>query len=174
MNRFKQYISMIINKLTNKSSAQSPIKESKTEVAEVPKKKDTESIRLMSVSQAAGKRNVSRQAIFYAIKMNRLKARKENGCWLISDQDLQIFVDSKFSRSISKKDGELIFDKNKGHYSVSEVAKMLKKPRHQVYYFVRLGSLKSHRLGGNIIIKDEDIKTFIKDKHKIRRRKIAM
>ena len=63
--------------------------------------------RFLTVSQAAKKNNLTRQAIFFAIKTNRLNAKKENGIWLITEKDLNEYFNQKYSRSKSKRETNL-------------------------------------------------------------------
>jgi hypothetical protein len=112
---------------------------------------------LLTISQAARKNGVTRQAIFFAIRMNRLNAHRENDTWLITEKDLKEYVDNKYDRSRSRKKGKLIFDKSKGFYSISEAAKFLGKNNNHIYYLVRMGRLKTHRQGNAIVIQDLDL-----------------
>ena len=118
---------------------------------------EEETVPLLTVSQAAKKNGVTRQAIFFAIKMKRLNAKKDNGTWLIAEKDLEEYIKTRYSRSKSRKQGELIFDKSKGFFSISEAAKFLNKNTNQIYYLVRMGILKSHRQGAAIVIQDNEI-----------------
>lgn len=137
------------------------INECKETPQEVPIAKMTESKEitepLLTVSQAAKKNGVTRQAIFFAIKMKRLNAKKENDTWLIADTDLKQYSESKYCRSKSRKEGELVFDKSKGFYSIAEAAKLLGKNTNHIYYLVRMGTLKSHRQGSAIVIQDIEL-----------------
>lgn len=112
---------------------------------------------LMTVSQAAKKNKVTRQAVFFAIKMKKLRARKENNSWLIEEKDLQEYLKYKYCRSKSHIDGELIFDKKKGFYSIADAAKFLGKTMNHVYYLVRVGKIQTHRHGGTIIILNKEL-----------------
>ena len=116
--------------------------------------------RFLTVSQAAKKNNLTRQAIFFAIKTNRLNAKKENGIWLITEKDLNEYFNQKYSRSKSKREDELIFDKSKGFYSISEAADFLGKKTNHIYYLVRMGKLKSHRRGAAIVIIETDLQSY--------------
>jgi excisionase family DNA binding protein len=116
--------------------------------------------RLLTVSQAAKKNEVTRQAIFFAIKMKRLNAKKENGTWLIAESDLKDYLENKYCRSKSRNEGELIFDKSKGFYSIAEAADYLGKNTNHIYYLVRMGKLKSHRQGSAIVIKDIELHNY--------------
>jgi len=113
---------------------------------------------MLTVSQAANKKGVTRQAIFFAIRMKRLNATKDKSAqWRIYEKDLEEYCQKKYCRSKTIKHGELVFDKKKGFYSILEVSKILGKPTQHVYYLVRLGRLKSHRQGGSIVIQDKDL-----------------
>lgn len=112
---------------------------------------------LLTISQAAKKNGVTRQAIFFAIKMKRLNAKKENDSWLIAEKDLDEYTKTRYTRSKSRKHGELIFDKSKGFFSIAEASKFLNKNTNHIYYLVRMGTLKSHRQGSAIVIQDLEI-----------------
>lgn len=116
-----------------------------------------EKTKYLTVSEAAQKHNITKQAIFFAIKMKRLSASKENNIWLISQDALKEYFDTKYCRSNSKKEGKLIFDKAKGFYSITEAADFLGKNTNNIYYLVRTGKLKSHRHGTAIIIQDVEL-----------------
>lgn len=116
--------------------------------------------RLLTVSQAAKNHEVTRQAIFFAIKMKRLNATKENDTWLIAESDLKEYFDNKYCRSKSRKEGTLIFDKSKGFYSIVEAANFLGKNTNHIYYLVRVGKLKSHRQGSAIVIQDIELHNY--------------
>src|SRR5689334_23846217 len=84
--------------------------------------------KVVSITEAAKINKVTRQAIYVAIKLNKLKARKETTRWTIHLDDLEAYRDQKYSRTKSVFNGELLFDNNKGYFSVNQVADMLKVP----------------------------------------------
>src|ERR1700735_5445920 len=98
--------------------------------------KETEN-KLVSITEAAKLNKVTRQAIYVAIKLNKLKARKETTRWTIHLDDLEDYRNQKYSRTRSMHNGELIFDKNKGFFSVNQSARMLKVPAQKIYYATR-------------------------------------
>jgi hypothetical protein len=116
---------------------------------------------LLTVSQASKKNGVTRQAIFFAIKMKRLNAKKYNGTFLIAEKDLEEYTKTRYTRAKSRKNNELIFDKSKGFFSIGEAAKFLNKNYNQIYYLVRMGILKSHRQGSAIVIQDTEIYKYV-------------
>lgn len=116
--------------------------------------------KLVSITEAAKLNNVTRQAIYVAIKLNKLKARKETTRWTIHLDDLEEYRTQKYSRTKSLFNGELLFDNGKGYYSVNQAARMLSVPAQKIYYATRIGALKAHRKGAAWVIHVEDLKHY--------------
>ncbi len=119
-----------------------------------------ESTKLVSITEAARINNVTRQAIYVAIKQKKLKARKETTRWTIHLDDLEAYRKQKYSRTKSMYNGELLFDPNKGYYSVNQVAEILGVPAQKVYYATRVGHLNAHRKGAAWVINTSDIEQY--------------
>jgi len=113
--------------------------------------------KVVSITEAAKLNNVTRQAIYVAIKLNKLKAKKETTRWTIHLDDLEDYKKQKYSRTKSVFDGELLFDNNKGYFSVNQAAKMLSVPAQKVYYATRIGLLKAQRKGAAWVIHEDDL-----------------
>lgn len=126
--------------------------------------KETAEGKLVSITEAAKLNKVTRQAIYVAIKLNKLRARKETTRWTIHLDDLEAYRKQKYSRSKSTFDGELLFDNHKGLYSVNQAAKYLSVPAQKIYYATRVGMLKAERKGAAWVIHINDIKDY-SDKH---------
>jgi len=122
----------------------------------------SEKRKLVSITEAAKLNHVTRQAIYVAIKLNKLKAVKETTRWTINVEDLEEYRRQKYSRSKSVFNGELLFDNHKGYFSVSQVAGMLSVPAQQIYYATRIGLLKAHRKGAAWVIHADDMKDYQK------------
>ena len=116
--------------------------------------------KLVSITEAAKLNKVTRQAIYVAIKLNKLKARKETTRWTIHLDDLEAYRNQKYSRAKSMYNGELLFDNNQGYYSVNQVADMLKVPNQKIYYATRVGHLKALRKGAAWVIQNEDVRLY--------------
>lgn len=116
--------------------------------------------KLVSITEAAKLNKVTRQAIYVAIKLNKLKASKETTRWTIHLDDLEAYRKQKYSRSKSTFNGELLFDNNRGYYSVNQVAKMLSVPAQKIYYATRVGMLKAHRKGAAWVVYVDDMKQY--------------
>ncbi|MBA3816822.1 MAG: helix-turn-helix domain-containing protein [Parachlamydiaceae bacterium] len=120
--------------------------------------------KLVSITEAAILNKVTRQAIYVAIKLNKLKARKETTRWTIHLDDLEAYRKQKYSRSKSMFNGELLFDNNKGYHSVNQVARLLGVPAQKIYYATRIGQLKALRKGAAWVIHDQDVKDYAEKK----------
>lgn len=120
----------------------------------------TDAKKVVSITEAAEINNVTRQAIYVAIKLNKLKARKDSTRWTIDLADLEEYSKHKYSRAKSVHNGELIFDPHKGYVSVNNAAKMLNVPAQKIYYATRIGVLKAHRRGSAWVIQVEDLKEY--------------
>lgn len=116
--------------------------------------------KVVSITEAAKISQVTRQAIYVAIKLNKLKATKETTRWTINLQDLEEYKRQKYSRAKSTFNGELLFDKAKGLYSISQVAEMLQVPAQKIYYAARIGLLKAHRKGAAWVINGHDLQEY--------------
>lgn len=124
------------------------------------KQKEQPEDKLVSITEAAKLNKVTRQAIYVAIKLNKLKARKETTRWTIHLDDLEAYRNQKYSRAKSMYNGELLFDNNQGYYSVNQVADMLKVPNQKIYYATRVGHLKALRKGAAWVIQTEDVRLY--------------
>lgn len=136
-----------------------------------PKKDKT----VVSITEAAKLNNVTRQAIYVAIKLNKLKATKQTTRWTISLDDLENYRRQKYSRMKSMYDGELLFDNNKGYFSINQVAEKLSVPAQKIYYATRIGLLKAQRKGAAWVIHSDDMKEY-QEKYaqkKSRRKKVS-
>lgn len=153
------YLRSLFGGNTNQHDTSAQSKEIETEPQLTPSTELAEP--LLTVSQSAKKNGVTRQAIFFAIKMKRLNAKKYNGTFLIAEKDLEEYTKTRYTRSKSRKNDELIFDKSKGFFSISEAAKFLNKNYNQIHYLVRMGVLKSHRQGSAIVIQDTEIYKYV-------------
>lgn len=139
----------------------------------MPKNEDS---KVVSITEAAEINDVTRQAIYVAIKLKKLKATKEASRWTINLNDLEEYRKNKYSRSKSMHNGELLFDNAKGYYSVNQVAAMLKVPAQKVYYATRIGLMKAHRKGAAWVIHKDDVKNYNEtylDKRKKAKRKVV-
>lgn len=116
--------------------------------------------RIVSITEAARINNVTRQAIYVAIKQKKLRATKDATRWSIHLDDLEEYRKNKYSRTKSMFDGELLFDNRKGYFSVNQAAKLLNVPAQKIYYATRVGLLKASRKGAAWVIHIDDIKGY--------------
>lgn len=116
--------------------------------------------KVVSITEAARINGVTRQAIYVAIKQNKLKAQKDATRWTIKLDDLEEYRSNKYSRAKSTYDGELLFDNEKGYYSINQVAKILGVPAQKIYYATRIGMLKASRKGAAWVVHSDDLKEY--------------
>ena len=116
--------------------------------------------RVVSITEAAKINNVTRQAIYVAIKQKKLKAYKHSTRWTIKVEDLEQYTKEKYSRKKSIFEGELLFDNDKGFYSINQIAKMLGVPAQKIYYATRIGLLKAVRKGAAWVVHLDDVKDY--------------
>lgn len=116
--------------------------------------------KVVSITEAARINNVTRQAIYVAIKQRKLKAHKDSTRWTIDLKDLEEYRRNKYSRTKSIFDGELLFDNAKGYHSVNQVAQLLGVPAQKIYYATRVGLLKAIRKGAAWVIHSNDVKGY--------------
>lgn len=131
-----------------------------------------ESKKVVSITEAARINRVTRQAIYVAIKQNKLRATKKSR-WEIDLKDLEEYRRNKYSRAKSMFQGELLFDNTKGYYSVNQVAKMLNVPAQKIYYALRSGMLASTRKGAAWVIHEDEVENYRKTYIEKSRRKIG-
>jgi excisionase family DNA binding protein len=116
--------------------------------------------KLVSITDAAKLNKVTRQAIYVAIKLNKLKAQKDSARWTIDLDDLDEYRKHKYSRAKSTFNGELIFNSQQGRFSVNQVARQLGIPPQKVYYATRSGKLKAERRGAAWVIAESEIEEY--------------
>lgn len=127
--------------------------------------------KFVSITEAAKLNKVTRQAIYIAIKLKKLRATKESTRWTINMEDLEEYRKQKYSRSKSTFDGELLFDNHKGYFSINQVARMLKVPAQKIYYATRSGYMKAQRKGAAWVIHTEEVEEYKKNYLAKKRRK---
>ena len=116
--------------------------------------------KVLSITEAARINNVTRQAIYVAIKQKKLKATKDSTRWMIHLDDLAEYRRNKYSREKSVYEGKLLFDNEDGYYSVNQVAKMLNVPAQKIYYATRVGLLNAIRKGAAWVMHIDDIRGY--------------
>jgi len=133
---------------------------SKKEYMEIPES-EIPNDKLVSINDAARYNGVTRQAIYVAIKLNKLKANK-GAKWTIHIDDLLEYRKMKYCRTKSVFNGEPLFDNQKGYFSINQVAKQLGVHPQKIYYATRSGFLKASRKGAAWVIHEEDVNEYEK------------
>ncbi len=116
--------------------------------------------KFVTLSEAAKINNVTRQAIYVAIKQKKLRAYKNPTRWIIDTDDLDHYRKLKYSRTKSMHNGELIFDNKKGYFSIQQASKLLNVPYQKIYYATRIGLLNATRKGSAWVVHTDDLKKY--------------
>lgn len=112
----------------------------------------------VSVSEAARIKKVTRQAIYLAIRLKRLKAYRHGDRWKVFLVDLKAYDLKRFSRVYhSTIDGEPVFDEEKGYFSVHKASAMINVPKQKLYYAIRRGALKAIRKKAALVVHVSDL-----------------
>lgn len=109
----------------------------------------------VTVSEAAKIKNVTRQAIYLAIRLKRLKAYRHEDQWKVFLSDLDEYDSHLYSRSMHSS--EPIFDEANGLISVDKAAKLIAVPKQKLYYAIRTNMLKAMRKRAAWVIKMADL-----------------
>lgn len=116
--------------------------------------------RWLTTDEVAAEKGITRQAVILAIKSGRLRAKKKGRSWMIFSGDLYTYWENKYSRTLSRHNGKLIFDKSKNLMSVDEASVFLGICKQKVYYAIRTGRLKGGRTGPNYVIRKKDLERY--------------
>lgn len=115
-----------------------------------------------TLAEAADYAHVTKTAIYKALYQRRIKAHKQGREWRIKKSDLDSYRSLKYHVHKRVYNGEKIFDVDRGHFSVLEVAttiaEMLGRPYNpqKIYYYLRIGSIRAVKKGTVWVITRED------------------
>lgn len=91
---------------------------------------------MLTIAQLARAVRLCRQAIYIAIKLGKIKAEKREGKWRIKVADFVEYHKGRYSRTKTKYNGELVYDNDKGRYSVGQASKYTKIEVQRLYYLI--------------------------------------
>ncbi len=126
---------------------------------------------MLNTTQAAEILCITRQAVFAAIKLKKLKGTKEHSRWSISEEDLDEYKRNKYNRDYSVYNDAPLYDQSKGEFSVKKASEECRLKKNQVYYFIRKGCLRSHKKRAAWIIDADginDLKRMIEERKLIK------
>lgn len=132
---------------------------------------------LVTLVEAAYYARVQRGALYLAVRLKKLKAYKVGKKWMVSLQDVDEYRLNKYNPQKRKVSGQLVYDFDKGFYSVEYTAKIISDvfreyfPPSKVYYLIRLGEILVARKGKYLVISKDEIQRYIEKEHKRREEK---
>ena len=108
----------------------------------------------MSIAECAEKNFISRQSIFRAISMNRMKAKKRDNVWHITQNDFDEYIKNRHSRKFSTYNGKLIYSDEL--LSAPTVAKMFDVDLNRIYFMLKKNAIPHKRVRTAYLIKKDD------------------
>jgi predicted DNA-binding protein YlxM (UPF0122 family) len=124
---------------------------------------DSYSSDYISVSEAAKKFRITRQAIYHAIKIGKIETIKSLDSWKVSLSSIKSYRKKRYNRSTTMIDGKLLYDNSKHLYSAAQLAKILKVHHQMIYYYIKNKDLPYFRHGkASIVIHCDDFEHFKK------------
>lgn len=112
----------------------------------------------LTVKEVAKMNLVSCQSVYNLLSKGKLKAVKKGGGWRINSKDVEEFTKYKYKHENRVLNGEKVFDKAKGLYSIPEAARVFGFKIQRLYYLQRMGVLPAQRVGAALVVKEEDVK----------------
>lgn len=113
----------------------------------------------MTITEAAKVRNVTRQAIYLAIKEGRLKVIKRGKLQKVKLESLIDLEKTRYVRAAKVFQGEDLYSDQKGILSPPKAAKLMNVKTHVVYNAIYSGKLKATKKGRAWIILAKDLIT---------------
>lgn len=126
-----------------------------------------DSVDILTPSEAAECCKVTRQAIYIAMRSGALKCEKNNRRISIKRTDLEEYHRNRYSRQNLKINGKLVFNPEKGEFSVAQISIIIYQilgrvfSHNTIYYLLRKGAIKSLRKGCNWVIMKKDLLDFL-------------
>jgi excisionase family DNA binding protein len=116
---------------------------------------------LITVSEAAKISKKSKQSVYLAIRLFKLKVCRVDGQIMVPLSCLEEYRSTLYSRMHrARRNGEKVF--GPGKYTVAAAAEKLKVPTQSLYYAIRTRKIRYHRRGVHIVLREEDIEEYKK------------
>ena len=112
----------------------------------------------LTITEAAKQLNITRQAIYMAIKGGKLKASTDLKQYLIDKQDLEEYKATKYDRQARLKiNGKPL---GKDWLTMTSAERLTGIPRANLYYATYNGLIKHEKIGSNYIYKQKDLEQY--------------
>jgi Helix-turn-helix domain len=112
----------------------------------------------VSVKEAARLKRVTREAIYLAIRLGRLKACCDGRRMKVSILDLNDYDASRWDHlRHSRFKEEKLLDKKNGYVSINDAAKAIRVPMQKLYYAIRSGKIKATKRNSAWMVHVEDL-----------------
>jgi excisionase family DNA binding protein len=120
-------------------------------------KNDDEEKEMITINEAGKYLGIGRHAVLNAINSKRLNAYKNERKWAFTLKDLEEYKKRRHDRAFSKVNGEPLYDKSKGEFSIKEASELIPCPIQHLYYAARTNKICTSKKRCSWIVKTEDI-----------------
>lgn len=117
---------------------------------------------ITTLAEAGKVLDIGRYAVWKALKKKRIRGEKNGGQWTFTLQDLEEYRMNKFDRKFSTYNGQPLYDKTKGEYSINEASKLLACPVQHLYYAARMKKIQTTKKKCAWVIHENDINEYRK------------
>jgi hypothetical protein len=118
---------------------------------------------LLTIPEAANLTDKCSQTIVMAIKRGKLKCEKRGKKKFIYLKDLDSYITSRYASNERKINGEKIYDQSKGRISIKDAAPKMNMTEPGLRYRIRIGEIRSYRLGSAIFLMIKDVEKYQKE-----------
>lgn len=122
----------------------------------------------LPIEELSYKYHVTRQAIYIALRKDKVPYHKINRRIFIYEKDYNDYRAFRYSREKSKFNGSLVYDPQQQELSIRQCAKLMGVDQHKIYYLVYTGKIPCSRKGTAIVIKYDDCVNYLGNNSKQR------
>lgn len=120
----------------------------------------------ITIRQASDLTGKTYQAMNQAKQRGTLRSVMIGGISYTTKQWLSQYEKSNMSRTYLVKNGKRLYNKEEGRYTVHEASILVGVGHQRLYHMIRIGLIKSDRVGSYHIIRSEYISDYLANKHK--------
>ena len=124
---------------------------------------------LISVKKAGQLYNVSHLSLWAAIRCGRLKKIVIDGRVFLNRGLIDQYLESKYDREYSLRDGKLLYNREAGRYSPKMCEELFNVPKNHLYHAIYSGKLKATKSGHSYVIDHKDIVAYVGNGVEIRK-----
>ena len=118
--------------------------------------------RLYSVKEAAKLFRCTPNSIYSMIRTQRINTYRTGKEHYVKKGEIELYLKRRYKRDSQMKDGEYLFNPEKGRTSLTATAKQLNLKYCTLWHAMQRGLLKFEKVGSTYIVNQSDIEDFKK------------